>query len=55
MIELLKKRVHILSMKFVQCEQLRVDAENEYQAMSCGLFNPRLLAKIRRSKVDNNQ
>lgn len=51
MIESLKKKVQMLSVKFAQCEQLRVDAENEYQAMSCGSFNPRFLAKIRRSKA----
>jgi hypothetical protein len=33
-----------------QDEQVRIDDENEYLAMSCGSFNPRFLAKIRRSK-----
>ncbi len=51
MIKFLKKRVEMLSEKFAQYEQLRVDAENEDQAMSCGSFNPRFLAKIRRSKA----
>ena len=54
MIEFLKKRVQRLSVKFAQGEQLCVDDENEYQAMSCGSFNPRLLAKIRRSKASSN-
>jgi len=54
MIEFLKKRVQTLSAKFAQCEQLRVDTENEDQAMSCGSFNPRFLAKIRRSKAYSN-
>ena len=51
MIKFLKKRVEKLSEKFAQYEQLRVDAENEDQAMSSGSFNPRFLAKIRRSKA----
>ncbi len=51
MIKFLKKKVEKLSEKFSQYEQLRVDAENEDQAMSCGSFNPRFLAKIRRSKA----
>ena len=51
MIKFLKKKAEKLSEKFSQYEQLRVDAENEDQAMSCGSFNPRFLAKIRRSKA----
>ena len=54
MIKLLKKGIQILNEELAQHEQLRVNAENEYQAMSCGAFNPRLLAKIKRSKADNN-
>ena len=54
MIDFLKKKVQMLSEKFSQHEQLRVNAENEYQAMSCGSFNPRFLAMIKKSKVDNN-
>jgi len=51
MINLLKKAMQILNGEFSQNEQLRVSAENEYLAMSCGSFNPRLLAKIKRSKA----
>jgi|LGVC01.1.fsa_nt_gb hypothetical protein len=54
MIKLLKKGIQILNEELAQHEQLRVNAENEYQAMSCGAFNPRFLAKIKRSKADNN-
>ena len=54
MINLLKKIIQILNEELAQHEQLRVNAENEYQAMSCGAFNPRFLAKIKRSKADNN-
>lgn len=55
MINLFKKGMQILNGEFAQYEQLRVSAENEYQAMCCGSFNPRLLAKIKRSKIDNKR
>lgn len=55
MIDLLKKGVQILNGDFAQHEQLRVSAENEYQAMSCGAFSPRFLAKIKKSKAVNNK
>ena len=54
MINFLKNKIQMLSKKFAQYEQLRVNAENEYQAMSCGSFNPRFLAKIKRSKEGKN-
>ncbi len=53
MINLLKKGIQILNGELAQYEQLRVNTENEDQAMSCGAFNPRFLAKIKRSKADN--
>jgi hypothetical protein len=53
MIDFLKKRIQELNEELAQYEQLRVNTENEHQAMSCGAFNPRLLAKIKRSKADN--
>ena len=53
MINLLKKIIQIVNEELAQYEQLRVNAENEYMAMSCGAFNPRLLARIKRSKADN--
>jgi hypothetical protein len=55
MISLLKKGMQILKGEYAQCEQLRVSAEYEYQAMCCGAFNPRLLARIKRSKADNKR
>ena len=55
MTNLLKKVIQILNGELTQYEQLRVSAENEYQAMCCGAFNPRLLAKIKGSKADNKQ
>lgn len=53
MINLLRKAIQIVNEELAQYEQLRVNAENEYQVMSCGAFNPRFLAKIKRSKADN--
>ena len=55
MINLLKKGIQILNEQLAQNEQLRANAENEYQAMSCGAFNPRFLAKIKRSKADYSE
>ena len=55
MINLLKKAIQIVNEELAQYEQLRVNAENEYQAMSCGAFNPRFLARIKRSKADNTK
>jgi len=54
MINLLKKGMQILNGELSHNEQLHVNAENEYQAMCCGAFHPRFLAKIKRCKGDNN-
>ncbi len=54
MINLLKKGIQILSEVLAQYKNFDVNAENEYQAMSCGAFNPRFLAKIKRSKAENS-
>ena len=51
MINILKMGIQILNRESAQYEQLRVNAENEYQAMSCGAFNPRFLAKVKKSKL----
>ena len=55
MINFLKKRMLGLNEEIAQDEQLRVNAENEEQAMSCGAFNPRFLAMIKRSNADNKR
>jgi hypothetical protein len=55
MINLLKNGLKILNGELAQREQLLVNTENEYLAMSCGAFNPRFLAKIKRCKADNNK
>ena len=48
MIKLLKKGMQVLNGEFAHYERLRVNAENEYLVMSCGAFNPRFLAKIKK-------
>lgn len=53
MVNLLKKGMQILKGELTQYDQLRINIENEFQAMCCGAFNPRLLAKIKRSKSNN--
>lgn len=53
MSNLFKKIIQILNGENAQYEQLRVNAEYEYQAMCCGTFNPRLLAKIKSSKANS--
>jgi len=55
MINLLKSSMQILNEWLARYEQLRVNAENENQAMCCGAFNPRFLAMIKRSKANNNK
>ena len=55
MIHFLKKWVQIVSEELAQYEQLHINAENEYQAMSCGAFGPRFLARIKRSKANNQK
>ncbi len=54
MINLLKKVIQIFNEELARYEQLRINAENEYLVMSCGAFNPRFLAKIKKSKTDNS-
>jgi len=51
MMNSLIKRLKMLNVKFAQYEQLRINAENEYLAMSCGSLSPRFLAKIKKSKT----
>jgi hypothetical protein len=55
MINLIHKYIEKLFGEPSQYENLRVNAENEYLTMSCGAFNPRFLAMIKKSKVENNQ
>lgn len=55
MINFIKKYIEKLFGEFPRYEKLRVNAENEYLAMSCGAFNPRFLAMIKKSKADNSQ
>ena len=55
MTNLFRKGMQILNGELTRDEQLRVNAENERQAMSCGAFNPRFSAKIKRSKPENDK
>jgi hypothetical protein len=55
MIKFLKKRINIFHAEPSLAEQSRVNAENEYLAMSCGSFSPRLLARIKSSKAEHNR
>jgi len=50
MINLIKKGMQLLSEELARYEQLRINAENEHQAMSCGSFSPQFLARIKRNK-----
>ena len=50
---LLNKGIQIINQQLAHFEMLRVNAENESLAMSCGAFNPRFLAKIKKCKADN--
>jgi len=50
-----KKGMRILNNEPDQHQLLSGNAENEYQAMSCGAFNPRFLAMVKRSKADEKK
>lgn len=52
MYNLLKQESTMLNDTLSQREQLLVNAEYEYQAMSCGAFNPRFLAMVKRCKAE---
>ena len=52
MTNLIRKRIQTLYEELTRYEQLRVNAENEDQAMSCGAFSPKFLARI---KVSNHE
>ncbi len=49
------KGMRILNNESDQHQLLSGNAENEYQAMSCGAFNPRFLAMVKRSKADEKK
>lgn len=55
MINSLKTGLQMINELLAKYEQFRINADNEFQAMSCGTFNPRFLAKIKRSKVEKNK
>jgi hypothetical protein len=49
MLEFIRKRKTAPDAEMPQSERSSVIDENEYLVMSCGAFNPRFLAKIKRS------
>jgi len=55
MINSITKAMQILREELTRYEQLRVNAENEHQAMSCGAFSPQFLARIKRSKYETKK
>ena len=55
MINSITKAMQILSEELTRYEQLRVNAENEHQAMSCGAFSPQFLARIKRSNHETDK
>lgn len=55
MINLFDKGMQVLSERLTRYEQLRVNAENEHQAMSCGAFSPRFLTRIKRCNHETDK
>ena len=51
MFDFIKNKIYKFSERLVQLQQLYVNAENESQAMSCGLFNQRLLAMLKEANM----
>ena len=54
MINLLTKGIQLLNKEFSQYQQLRINVENESQAMCCGAFSPQFLAMIKGSNTSNS-
>jgi hypothetical protein len=48
---LLKIVKQIFDDEIARYQQVRLNDENEYLAMSCGAFSPRFLAKIKRTRA----
>ncbi len=52
MINLFNKAMQIVNEELTRYERFRTNAENEYQAMSCGAFSPRFLAMVKKRKAE---
>ena len=54
MLEYIKRKKQVENIDTLQqnVPRIRIEDENEYLALSCGTFNPRFLAKIKRSLAD---
>ena len=50
--EYIKRKKQVENIDTLQQNVPRIEDENEYLALSCGTFNPRFLAKIKRSLAD---
>jgi hypothetical protein len=55
MTNLIRKVMQILNDELTRYRQWRINTEYERQAMNCGAYNPRFLAKIKRSKQDSSK
>jgi hypothetical protein len=55
MTNLIRKVMQLLNDKLTRYRQWRINTEYERQAMNCGAYNPRFLAKIKRSKQDSSK
>jgi hypothetical protein len=55
MLEFIRKRKPAPNAEVPQGERSSVIDENEYLVMSCGAFNPRFLAKIKRSMEEKKR
>jgi hypothetical protein len=49
-LDFLNRLVDVIYVQYARYQQFRMNIENENMAMSCGTYNPRFLAKIKRSK-----
>ena len=50
-LDFLKRLADAVNVQYARYQQFRINIENENMAMSCGTYNPRFLAKIKRSKM----
>ncbi len=55
MLEFMRKRKQAPNAEMPLSERSPVIDENEYLVMSCGAFNPRFLAKVKRSMEEKKR
>ena len=49
-IDFLNRLLDVIHVQYARYQLFRMNIENENMAMSCGTYNPRFLAKIKRSR-----